>query len=42
MAARQQGYEGCPGCKAVEQDGKTCNPYNAAICPIAWAKSSGK
>jgi len=39
---RAPGYEQCPGCKAVEKDGKVCNPHNAAFCPIAWAKNSNK
>lgn len=39
---RAPGYEDCPGCKAVEQEGKDCNPHNAAICPIAWAKINNK
>lgn len=35
---RQKGYENCPGCKAVDAEHKKCNPYNATICPIAWAR----
>ncbi len=37
MADRKPGYEQCPGCKAVEE-GKQCEPRNAAVCPIAWSR----
>jgi hypothetical protein len=42
MKNRVEGYENCPGCVAVDKDGKPCCPYNAAICPIAWAKITRK
>lgn len=38
---RHENYESCPGCVAVDVEGKDCDPHNAAVCPIAWAKIKG-
>lgn len=38
---RASGMEDCPGCRAVDKDGKPCNPHDARVCPIAWARSTG-
>jgi len=32
---RAEGYEWCPGCYAVDHEGKPCDPHNARYCPIA-------
>ncbi len=29
---RAPGYEGCPGCVAVDREGATCAPGNLAYC----------
>jgi len=39
---RAPGYEECPGCTRVDRDGQPCQPHNAALCPIAWAKINRK
>ena len=38
---RVPGYEGCPGCVAVDVDGKPCAPGNLAHCTAIQGEQSG-
>ena len=38
---RAPGYENCPGCVAVDRDGKTCAPGNLSYCAATQANASG-
>ena len=38
---RAPGYEGCPGCVAVNRDGKACAPGNLAYCTAVQANAPG-